>query len=186
MQRIISITLLLLLFTGCEIEKVKDGELPEVNIESGDLPKYDVRVADVDIGMREKTIKVPKVTVEMEETVVKVPYIDMDVPGEESDERTVTVEVEVEGEGHSIDIEEIYFKDNMFWVISRLDMNESAQTDATVRISDRVIINAPPAIDVKHYIIGDPPRGTHNDQFRFIHSKQDIAEDLSDAKRILG
>ncbi len=50
---------------GCDVEKTEEGSLPEVNVEGGNMPEYDVDAPDVDVGTKEKTITVPDVDVDM-------------------------------------------------------------------------------------------------------------------------
>ena len=52
---------------GCDVEKTEEGSLPEVNVEGGNMPEYDVDAPDVDVGTQEKTITVPDVDVDMPE-----------------------------------------------------------------------------------------------------------------------
>ncbi|MEO5719178.1 MAG: hypothetical protein ABIR29_11485 [Chthoniobacterales bacterium] len=73
---------LLLPFSGCEVKKTQDGKAPDVdvNVKSGQLPKYDVDTADVSVKTKEKEVTVPKVTTEKEK--VTVPDVDINMPGE--------------------------------------------------------------------------------------------------------
>ncbi len=49
---------------ACDVEKTEDGEMPEVNVEGGNLPEYDVDAPDVEVGMEEQTVEVPTIDVE--------------------------------------------------------------------------------------------------------------------------
>ena len=51
--------------SGCEFEKTREGELPDVDVdvEGGQLPAYEVDAPDVDVRMEERTIKVPTVEI---------------------------------------------------------------------------------------------------------------------------
>ena len=176
----------LFMLTGCQVEQTQEGELPDVDVsvDEGQLPAYDVDVADVDVSLTEKTVKVPKVIVVMEEVDVQVPVIDVDMPGKTKEEMTYTVELEVKGEGHAVEIEDVHLVDGKVWVISRLNMNDAAQTDAVTRISDRIILNAPEDFEVRHYIIGNKPTGSQNNQYRFISSKSSISSELSGGREL--
>ena len=156
----------------------------DVSVEEGNMPEYDVDFADVNVSMTEKTVTIPKVIVVTEEVDVQVPVVDVDLPGRENEEMTFTVEVQVEGEGHAVNIEEVYLVNGEFWVISRLDVNENAQTDARTRISDRIVVNAPDDLGVRHYIIGEKPAASMNDQYRFIESRAAIAGKLAKGQEI--
>lgn len=49
---------------GCDIEQTEEGELPEVEVEGGNMPEYDVDTADVDIEAETEVITVPDVDIE--------------------------------------------------------------------------------------------------------------------------
>jgi len=72
-------------FSACDIDRTDEGELPEVEIEGGELPEYDVDTADVDVHTDEKTVTVPDVDVEMEEKTVEVPDVDVDMPDDDDE-----------------------------------------------------------------------------------------------------
>ena len=48
-----------------EINKTEEGEMPDVDVEGGNLPKYDVEGPDVDIGTTTKEVEVPTVDIDM-------------------------------------------------------------------------------------------------------------------------
>lgn len=50
---------------GCDVEKTEEGKLPDVDVEGGNMPKYDVDAPEVDVGTKEKTVTVPDVDVTM-------------------------------------------------------------------------------------------------------------------------
>lgn len=54
---------LTLSMTACKVEKKQDAKLPEVHATGGQLPSYDVKTPDVNVGTEKKTVEVPKVTV---------------------------------------------------------------------------------------------------------------------------
>lgn len=62
--------------TACDVDQVREGRLPDVDVdvEAGELPAYDVDVADVDVGMEEDTI------------IVSHPTVDVDMPDDDDDE----------------------------------------------------------------------------------------------------
>lgn len=63
----------LLVLSGCKVEQTEEGALPDVEVsaEGGNLPKYDVETAEVEVGTK---------TVEME-----VPTADVVMPDEQPD-----------------------------------------------------------------------------------------------------
>lgn len=64
-----------MLFNQLRLKKNESGSLPEVDVdvdaEAGSLPEYDVDWAEVNVGTKTETIKVPKVVVVMEEEEVE-------------------------------------------------------------------------------------------------------------------
>lgn len=65
---------------ACDVDQTQEGELPDVNVSGGQLPEYDVNVADVDVGTTNTQVEVP--TIEMETTNVQVPTVDVQPPSE--------------------------------------------------------------------------------------------------------
>ncbi|MGI8933623.1 hypothetical protein [Leptolyngbya sp. BC1307] len=50
--------------SGCRVEQTSEGELPDVDIEAGEAPTYDVEGPEVDVSTEERTIKVPTLDIE--------------------------------------------------------------------------------------------------------------------------
>jgi hypothetical protein len=50
-----------------DVVKKDDGEMPDVDVEGGEMPEYDVDTADVDVRTETKEVEVPVVDVEMPE-----------------------------------------------------------------------------------------------------------------------
>jgi hypothetical protein len=65
---------------GCDVKKTQDGEAPQVKVEGGKLPKYDVETADVSVKKKETEVTVPKVT--SEKKTITVPDVDVTMPKE--------------------------------------------------------------------------------------------------------
>ncbi len=51
--------------TSCRVEQTSEGELPDVDVDAGEVPTYEVEGPEVDVSTEEKTIEVPTVDVEM-------------------------------------------------------------------------------------------------------------------------
>lgn len=188
MKKFLGLTLTVLLLTSCNFEQKKEAELPEVDVdidaEAGQLPTYDVDWADVDVGTRTKMVSIPKVVVVMEEEEIEVPYIDVDMPNSgEKEELTLTVEAEVTGKEHSIDIKEIIASNDKLFVFSELVELDQDLDDKTLRVSDRVILNAPD-LNVKHIIMGEKPDRVFNDQFKYVKDANDFKSGLKNSKVI--
>ena len=187
LRKIMPLLLILLLvpLTSCQIEREQEGRLPDVDVdvEPGRLPKYDIQGPDVEVGVTERTVTVPKVIVVQEEETVEVPYIDVDVPGAERKERTITTEVEVPSAGYNLEIQGIYAVDNELWVVSQLEEENPNAPQTTVRVSDRVVINAPDT-PIRHYVIGEGRKSGFNEQYTFIDSRQKIASQLESGRQL--
>ncbi|WP_309660944.1 hypothetical protein [Sphingomonas sp.] len=55
-----------LAFTAaCNVQKTKEGEMPDVNVTTtgGQLPEYNVQTPEVTVGTENKTVEVPTVEV---------------------------------------------------------------------------------------------------------------------------
>ncbi|MCB0323702.1 MAG: hypothetical protein KDD69_09025 [Bdellovibrionales bacterium] len=74
--------------TACDVDQTREAKIPDVDVEAegGQLPEYEVRTPDVDVGTERARMKVPDV--DLEETDVTVPSIDVDIP--EENENTPT------------------------------------------------------------------------------------------------
>ncbi|WNZ25607.1 hypothetical protein HJG54_24060 [Leptolyngbya sp. NK1-12] len=186
-RKLLSFALVLSLIplASCRVEQEQAGELPDVDVsvEPGQLPQYDIQGPDVNVGVTERTVTVPKVVVVQEEQTVQVPYIDVDVPGAERQERTITAEVEVPSAGYNLSVQDVYTVNNELWVISRLEETDPNAPRAVTRVSDRIVINAP-TIPVRHYIIGERPSGVFNEQYEFIGNRQQILPQLEAGRQL--
>ena len=179
--------LLLIPLSSCQVEKEQAADLPDVDVDvdPGQLPEYDIKGPDVNVGVTERTVTVPKVVVIQEEETVKVPYVDVDVPGAEREERTITAEVEVPSGGYGLEIQSISVVDNQLWVVSKLDETDPNAPQKAVRVSDRIVINAPD-MAVRHYIVGERPSKVFNEQYTFIKDRQEIAAQLESGRLLYG
>ncbi len=68
MKKLIAATILATTTLGlaaCDVDQTEEGEMPEVSVEGGNMPEFDVETADVDIGTEETTVEVPTLDVEM-------------------------------------------------------------------------------------------------------------------------
>lgn len=65
--------------SGCDVEQTREAKLPDVDVEGGQAPAYDVDAADVDVAAQEKTVTVPDVDVDVnkEKRTVTVPDVDI-------------------------------------------------------------------------------------------------------------
>lgn len=61
-------------FSSCEVKKTQEGEMPEVNVEGGQVPKYDVDAPEVKV--EEKEIAIPD--------SITVPDVDIITPEEKA------------------------------------------------------------------------------------------------------
>lgn len=49
---------------ACDVQKTQEGKLPEVEVQGGQVPKYDVDVGEVEVGTEKKEITVPTIDVQ--------------------------------------------------------------------------------------------------------------------------
>jgi len=56
-----------LALSACGVDQTQEGDMPDVTVEGGQLPAYDVDMAEVDVGSEEVTVDVPTVDVNMPE-----------------------------------------------------------------------------------------------------------------------
>mgnify|MGYP001024303779 CR=1 FL=1 len=145
--------------SGCDVDKTADGDMPEIDVdyEEGELPEYDVEMADVDVGTTTETVEVPKVRVVVEEEEVEVPYVDFDMPDDDMDERkmrqTITAKVNAPGSGYDLNITGAYYSDDEIVVLSEIvRTSSSVQSQRGVPLKDSIVINAPEA-DIVHYVV---------------------------------
>ncbi|TWT78124.1 hypothetical protein Pla123a_09140 [Posidoniimonas polymericola] len=66
---------------GCDVDVEDSGELPEVEVQEGEMPEVDVTGPDVDVSTEKQKVTVPDV--DLEETEVSVPDVDVDFPAED-------------------------------------------------------------------------------------------------------
>ncbi|MFB2834844.1 hypothetical protein [Floridanema evergladense] len=182
---LIPIAILLAFSTGCRIEQERAGRLPDVDVdvEPGRLPRYDVEGPDVNVRTVERTVVVPRVEVVQETRTVQVPYIDVNLPGAERREQTLTATVRVPSGGYDIDIQNVYMVNNELWVIAQLEEENPNAPRVATTVADRVVINAP-EMPVRYYIIGDRLSGNVGDKYRFINNRQAIQKQLSSGRQL--
>ena len=61
-----------------DIDQTKETKLPEVAVEGGQAPAFDVDTARVDVGTKSTDITVPKVDVGTTKEDIKVPTVNVD------------------------------------------------------------------------------------------------------------
>ncbi|HEV2844675.1 MAG TPA: hypothetical protein VG477_07505 [Thermoanaerobaculia bacterium] len=64
---LLSAALLTVSTTGCRVKQTQEGDMPDVKVEGGQVPKYDVDAADVDVktGTEKREVTVPTVDVDV-------------------------------------------------------------------------------------------------------------------------
>jgi hypothetical protein len=70
----VAVTLLLPL-AACTVKKTQEGEMPKVDVKGGQLPEYDVKPAEVQVGSTPVEVTVPTVDVGTEKKTVEVPKV---------------------------------------------------------------------------------------------------------------
>lgn len=48
---------------GCDVDKTQEGELPEVEVQEGQMPRYDADAPEVDVESERRVIEAPEVDV---------------------------------------------------------------------------------------------------------------------------
>lgn len=81
--------------TGCQVEKTQDGEMPEVTVKDGQVPRYEVvktqdgELPEVEVDGEARLprydIDGPEVDVEVGSRPVRVPTVDVDVTPADED-----------------------------------------------------------------------------------------------------
>jgi hypothetical protein len=68
---------------GCDVDQTEEGEMPDVDVQGGNLPEYDVEGPDVDVGTREETVTVPDIDVDMpdDDEMEDMEDMEMEDPG---------------------------------------------------------------------------------------------------------
>jgi hypothetical protein len=175
-------------FAGCRAEQTQEAKAPEVDVdvESGQWPRYKVQWADVDVGTTQRTVTVPVVRVERETREISVPYIDINPPGAgDREERTVAVEVDVPHAGYQLQITDVLAHSDELWVVAHLIEASPEQGGGSTRLADQVVVNAPSDLDVEKVVVGGRPEGVFNRQHRFVESRAALDEQLPRGARVL-
>ncbi|MBC7520356.1 MAG: hypothetical protein H7268_04600 [Sandarakinorhabdus sp.] len=62
------------------IDQIRSGKAPTVSVQAsgGEAPVFDIQTADIDVGKKQETVKVPTVDVGSEDKAVTVPTISID------------------------------------------------------------------------------------------------------------
>lgn len=58
-------TTMMFALSACDVDQTQEGEMPDVQVEGGALPAYDVETAEVDVGTRTTEVEVPTAEVTM-------------------------------------------------------------------------------------------------------------------------
>ena len=97
LTKIFAISSLALAATACDVNKTEDGEMPDVDVESGELPEYEVEktddgeMPDVDVEggeMPEYDVDTMDVDVKTKTKEVEVPVVDVDMPEDDEADET--------------------------------------------------------------------------------------------------
>jgi hypothetical protein len=59
-----------------DINQTRETRLPDVSVQGGQTPAFDVDTADVDVGTKNTTVELPKVEVGTAKEQVKLPTVD--------------------------------------------------------------------------------------------------------------
>jgi hypothetical protein len=53
---------------ACTVEQTEEGEAPEIEVEGGRMPQYDVEPADVDLNWDTTTVRTPDIDINPRDT----------------------------------------------------------------------------------------------------------------------
>ena len=76
---LIIVVVIAVAFGFLRVRQTQTAKLPEVSVQGGQAPKFDVDAAKVDVGTKETSIPVPKV--ETKQEAITVPTVSVDKPG---------------------------------------------------------------------------------------------------------
>ena len=60
-----------------DINQTKETKLPEVSVQGGQAPAFDVDTAKVDVGTKNATVELPKVDVDTTKEQIELPTVDV-------------------------------------------------------------------------------------------------------------
>jgi hypothetical protein len=92
--KILAISSFALTLGACDVNKTKDGEMPDVDVDAGEIPEYEVvktedgemPTVDVDGGkLPEYEVETADVEVRTVTKEVEVPVVDVEMPEEDDD-----------------------------------------------------------------------------------------------------
>lgn len=91
--------------SGCSVKQTEEAKLPDVKVTTteGNLPKYDVDVAEVDVKTETKQVEVPDVDVSTKTKTIEVEVPDVDVKKDKVDVKVPDVDVTMPGEKRNPD-----------------------------------------------------------------------------------
>ncbi len=70
-----------------DVVKTQEGKMPNIDVtaKKGQMPEFEVDVADIEVGTTKKKLTVPDVDIKKKEVEVTLPDVDIEMPGEEAD-----------------------------------------------------------------------------------------------------
>jgi hypothetical protein len=77
---VLIIVVIAVVFGFLRVRQTQTAKLPEVSVQGGQAPKFDVDAAKVDVGTKQTSIPVPKV--ETKKEPITVPTVSVDKPGQ--------------------------------------------------------------------------------------------------------
>ena len=54
---------------ACDVDQTEEGDLPEVNVEGGNLPEYDVDAAEIEVNTDTSMVVTPDVDIVTDDTI---------------------------------------------------------------------------------------------------------------------
>jgi hypothetical protein len=77
---VIIIVVIAVVFGFLRVRQTQTAKLPEVSVQGGQAPKFDVDAAKVDVGTKQSSVPVPKI--ETKQQPITVPTVSVDKPNQ--------------------------------------------------------------------------------------------------------
>lgn len=71
--------------SACSVTCEDSGELPEVEVTEGRMPKADIDTAEIDVKTKKTEVAVPDIDIRTKKKTIEVPDVDVKMPDEDHD-----------------------------------------------------------------------------------------------------
>jgi hypothetical protein len=56
---------------ACTVDQTEEGDMPDIEVEGGNLPEYDIQPADVDVNWDTTTVRTPDIDINRDTTTIR-------------------------------------------------------------------------------------------------------------------